>query len=96
MATRHSEEHIAYSKRCEQLKRVFLVCQILQSNEGWWNASEVHAAYRDRVGQISCRTINRDLLLLLAVGIVECEQHTKASARPIRNFRWAGWPTALH
>jgi len=33
MGTRHSEEHIADSKRCEQLKRAFLVCQILQSND---------------------------------------------------------------
>lgn len=97
MEPRHwEEEHIPESNRCEQLKRVFIVCQILQSNEGWWKITEVHTAYIERVGQISCRTIKRDLLLLAAVGIVEHEKHSRESARPVREFRWLGWPTALH
>ena len=84
------------SRRCEQFKRIFLVCSILQSSSGWWTIAELHAAYLERVGQISYRTINRDLLLLDAVGAVESEKHTFQRKTTVSVFRWAGWPPVLH
>ena len=94
MVTRSSEEYTADSRRCAQFKRIFLVCSILQSNSGWWTSANLHAAYRDRVGTISHRTIVRDLVLLTVVGAVECRTFKKAQTASV--FRWSGWPPALY
>ena len=82
------------SRRYEQFKRLMLVCGILQSNAGWWSVSELHAAYRDRVGSVSQKTIGRDLAFMEAVGIVECRS-TACSYGFSRDYKWQGWPSAL-
>ena len=76
-----------------------MLCQVIQSHNGWQNSHEIHEQYNARVGEFCVRSIQRYLWVLWSLGVIERKRAKKTDlvggSHPWL-YRWVGWPEAIH